>query len=139
MLSTVNHDLHRARRGAVAAFFSKSNVRKVDFIIRENIQKLLKRFKEFEESGEPLNIAYAFKALTSDVINTYSYGESIRNLEKPDFNAPLWQLFHSLSQTDAFTNHYAWFLPTIRMLPTWVLIAMGQGHLVAFEIVSQPA
>ena len=72
MLATADHAHHRLRRAPVAPFFSKSNVRKLDYVLHENISKLKTRLKEWEESGEPLNILNGYKALTSDVITTYA-------------------------------------------------------------------
>ena len=72
MISTVDHAHHRLRRAPVAPFFSKANVRKLDYVLHENISKLMMRLKEWEKSGEPLNILDAFKALTSDIITVYA-------------------------------------------------------------------
>lgn len=72
ILATVDHGHHRLRRAPVAPFFSKANVRKLDYVLHENIAKFMGRLKEWESSGEPLNMLDAYKALTSDVITTYA-------------------------------------------------------------------
>jgi cytochrome P450 len=72
MLATVDHSHHRMRRAPVAPFFSKSNVRKLDYVLHENIAKFRTRLREMEVNGEPFNILNGFKALTSDVITTYA-------------------------------------------------------------------
>jgi hypothetical protein len=72
MVATVDHALHRLRRAPVAPFFSKANVRKLDYVLHENMAKFKSRLREFEDSGEPLNILEGYKALTSDIITTYA-------------------------------------------------------------------
>lgn len=72
MIATVDHTHHRLRRAPVAPFFSKANVRKLDYVLHENVVKFKSRLREFENSGEPFNILDGFKALTSDVITTYA-------------------------------------------------------------------
>ncbi|KAG0645178.1 Cytochrome P450 monooxygenase [Hyphodiscus hymeniophilus] len=71
-VSTVDHAHHRLRRAPVAPFFSKTNVRKLDYVLHENLRKLMMRLKEWEKSGEPLNLLNAYKSLTSDIITTYA-------------------------------------------------------------------
>jgi hypothetical protein len=76
MVATVEHNHHRLRRGAVAQFFSKANIRRLDYVLKDNVKKFLGRLQEFEENGEPLNILEGFKALTSDILTIYALGES---------------------------------------------------------------
>ena len=54
IFGTTDHDLHRIRRAAVAPFFSKGAVRKLQPIIEERIDALLGRFREFQASSTPL-------------------------------------------------------------------------------------
>jgi hypothetical protein len=58
-----------------------------------------------------------FKALTSDVLTTYAFGESHNYLEVKDFNKPFWDLFQDLSHNDAMTNHFPLLLPFMMSLP----------------------
>lgn len=72
MIATADHSHHRLRRSPVAPFFSKANVRKLDHVLHDTIGKLMGRFKEWEISGEPLNILNAYKAMTGDIVTTYA-------------------------------------------------------------------
>jgi cytochrome P450 len=65
MFGTNDHDLHRIRRAAVNPFFSKGAVRKLQPIIDERIDALLARFREFQDSGAPIPLNYAFSAYTN--------------------------------------------------------------------------
>ena len=42
MVATISHDMHRKRRGAMASFFSKASVRKVEPIIKKSLQPAFK-------------------------------------------------------------------------------------------------
>lgn len=63
--STVSADLHRIRRSALNPFFSMTSVRRLQPLIQEKVDILLKRLREFQESGEHVNIAHAFSAYTN--------------------------------------------------------------------------
>lgn len=91
-----------------------------------------------EEEGEPFNILNAFRALASDVITTYAFGQNNKNLELKDFNAGLWELFRGLSAIGALNNHFEWILPMIRSLPEWMHRAMGMEYVLAWEKVLDP-
>jgi cytochrome P450 len=65
VFGTWEHDKHKMRRGALGVFFSLQSVRKLDPLIRERVSQLLKRFREFKESGEVMMMSWAFAALTN--------------------------------------------------------------------------
>lgn len=64
-LSTVNHDRHRMRRGAIAPFFSMQNVQKLQPIIQAKVGILRRRLVERWGNPEPINVSHAFSALTN--------------------------------------------------------------------------
>jgi hypothetical protein len=109
MAATVEHNVHSLRRGAVAHFFSKANFTRLDYVLKDNVKKFLRRLQEFWESGEPVNVLNGFKALTSDILTTYAFGESHCYLDVKDFNKPFWDLFYELTHFDAMTNHLPLF------------------------------
>jgi len=65
VFSAVKHDQHRIRRAALNPFFSKGKVRSLQPLIEEVVRKLLARFEEFHQLGEPLPISFGFAALTN--------------------------------------------------------------------------
>lgn len=65
MFATVEHDLHRNRRAALAPYFSMSSVRKLQPLIQERIDLLLKRIKEFRDTDRIMNASCMFAALTN--------------------------------------------------------------------------
>lgn len=66
--ATVDHGMHRIRRGAMAKMFSKESMRGLEPHISTSMQKLWSRFDEFRTSGQPLDLLPAFAALTVRLI-----------------------------------------------------------------------
>ena len=90
--NTLNHDLHRVRRGAMSKIFSKESIRRLEPIITEMIQKLYGRLEEFQQTGEPINLSPMFGAFTNDLISEYTYGLSLNWLDAPLFNQPFFDM-----------------------------------------------
>lgn len=84
--ATADHDLHRTRRAAMSKMFSKESVRRLEPIMRTNMNKLLVRLKEFQENGKEINLLPMFGAFTNDVISEYAYGFSLNWVQAPQFN-----------------------------------------------------
>jgi hypothetical protein len=66
-LSTIDHDVHRMRRSAIAPFFSSGNVRKLEPVIQSKVSILLQRLLKFSDGNgkEVLNLSHAFSAFTN--------------------------------------------------------------------------
>ena len=90
--ATLNHDVHRARRGAMSKIFSKEFIRRLEPIMTEMIEKLCGRLKGFQETGEPINLLPMFGAFTNDLISEYTYGLSLDWLDAPLFNQPFFDM-----------------------------------------------
>lgn len=132
----IDHHLHRGRRSAIAPYFSKTNVRKLDYILQENVGKLVSRLKACEESGEPFNILLVYWCMTNDIITTYAFGESNSYLDMPDFNAPLFGVFRDLLKMIHLKDHFDFILPALDSLSDWAKNAMGMGPMLILENVS---
>lgn len=51
--------------------------------------ELCNRFDNASETGEPINLKYAYSAATLDVMNEYCFSEKSKYLSKPDFGRKL--------------------------------------------------
>ncbi|KAJ0344066.1 hypothetical protein KNSL1_009713 [Colletotrichum chrysophilum] len=83
--STVPHDLHRLRRGALNPFFSVRSVTQLEPLIRSKVEKLSARFGEIAQTGEVVRLDAAFMALTMDIICDYAFANDRKYLDEPDF------------------------------------------------------
>lgn len=84
--ATADHNLHRTRRAAMSKMFSKESVRRLEPVMRRNLDKLLLRLRAFQESGAVVQQLPMWGAFTSDVITEYAYGFSMNWLDKDGFN-----------------------------------------------------
>jgi len=76
--STVPHDLHRLRRGVLNPYFSKGNILRLEPVILERIEKLSKRLADAAAREEIVRLDVAFRALTTDTILEYAFGQDTR-------------------------------------------------------------
>lgn len=53
------------RRSALSPFFSKASVRRLQPVIWEKVDKLLRRLDEFKNTGQPVRMDIAYAAFTN--------------------------------------------------------------------------
>ncbi len=123
--STVPHDLHRRRRAALNPFFSKAAVRRLEPEIRQLVNRLCERLKEFQGSGEPVDLGLVFAALTTDVVTEYSFGRAYGCLKAPDFNPKLYRAVQANTKTSVLAKQFGWMIPLSRSLPHWMVKALN--------------
>ncbi|KAF2827408.1 cytochrome P450 monooxygenase-like protein [Ophiobolus disseminans] len=72
--STVNHDLHRARRTPFNKFFSRQQMLKLEGEVFDFAQKTTEKMLASAGKGA-FNVKEAFNCFTGDVISQYAFGE----------------------------------------------------------------
>ena len=139
MLGTVPHDHHRLRRMALNPFFSRRSVLQLEPMIRSLVEKLCARLEGFKQSGEPVNLKYAYAALTMDVITEYSFADNTGSLDQEDFSPNWADVVDSVSEQSALNKQYGWLLPLMKMSPIWVVEKMNPQmmSMINWQIVSQ--
>ena len=89
---TVSHALHRRRRGAFSSFFSKTSVRRLQPVIQSLIDVLCEKISQKLDTGESVDMVYAYSALTQDVITEYCFSNCRNVLEMKDFSPRNYEL-----------------------------------------------
>ena len=84
--TTVNHSVHRHRRGAFSKFFSKMSVRRLQPEIQSRVDRLCDKLSEKVDTGLPVDMAHAYSALTQDVITEYCFSNCRNVLEAEEFS-----------------------------------------------------
>lgn len=120
-VSTINHNLHRIRRAAVAPFFSTSSVQKLEPIIRSIILKAISKLHGTHGSGTPVNLVTFYSALTGDIISEYAFGRSLDNIERPDFAAEWHQMWMDLSEMGHFIKQFPRVTRVLQAMPLWLV------------------
>jgi hypothetical protein len=105
-IATVEHDMHRMRRGAMSRMFSKDSIRRLEPIMQENLGKLFGRLQEYQDSGKPLNMLPVYSAFTNDLIAEYAFGINCDWLGNPEFNKDFFPVV-SLSQLGSSLDRWA--------------------------------
>ncbi|TAQ87580.1 hypothetical protein B7494_g4085 [Chlorociboria aeruginascens] len=121
VFATVDHDLHRKRRAALAPFFSMQSVRRLYPLIQERVDVLVMRLRGFRDTGEVLMASWAFAALTNDVVMTYSFARNDNRLEAPDFDPSFRDASFFGSTAGNFMKHAPWLNSVFLGLPDSVV------------------
>lgn len=118
---TASHELHRIRRAAVANFFSKAALQRLEPGVQYVIDKLVYRLEGLKDTGRPVNLYDVFACMTADVISQYSFAESYEFLDDQDF-APHWhQTLLHLSITIPLLKHLGFLRPVLESMPEWLV------------------
>ncbi|KAK0658647.1 cytochrome P450 monooxygenase aflU [Lasiodiplodia hormozganensis] len=111
-VTTVKHEVHRRRRGAISKFLSAANVAKLEPRVHVHLKKMLDRFDEFGRAGKPCDCFNAFRSLTMDVISMFCEPTPRHNLDAPDFDPPM----HRTIRTAAQTMDIQKFIPIMQIM-----------------------
>ena len=120
MVATLDHDLHRKRRGLLSHYFSKLSVRRLEPVIQATAAKLCARLAADKANGESVNIMSAYCALTADLISEYSFGHSYGLLSAPAYGPELYTAIVGNSEKMHVTKQFDWFIPLLQRLPAWL-------------------
>lgn len=123
--STTSFELHRQRRGLLNPYFSKKTILSDGLpIIRENLAKLLTRFRKISQTGEVARIDVAFMALTLDIIYSYTLHVDTNYVEEDDFH----EIWHRVNRAGfkgmALNRHFPWFTWIMNRIPVPVMLKM---------------
>lgn len=120
--TTINHDLHRYRRGLLSSFFSKeTTVRLLVPIVCDKIAKVMDILDRHKNSGAPVKVQLLFTATTNDIITEYSFGKSWDSLSSPDLNEDYFDAIHDLPKQFHLMAYHPWlFWPLLQMPQTWL-------------------
>ncbi|KAG7453091.1 cytochrome P450 [Guyanagaster necrorhizus] len=109
--------LAKKRRDILSPFFSRRSILGLERIIQSKVDLLVTRLSE--DCTKPINLHFAFKSTTMDVITAYCYARSFDTLSHPDFTHPV--LLSSERAVPMITSirHF----PTLQILhhlPEWL-------------------
>jgi cytochrome P450 len=72
--STVNHELHRARKAPLSKFFSRQQMLKLEGEVHEFAQATINKMLKSAGKGA-FDVKEAFNCFTADIISQYAFGE----------------------------------------------------------------
>ena len=135
--TTISHDLHRIRRGAMNPFFSKQKVLSLEPVVQAQVDKLVNRFEAFAANGKVAPIGVAYGALAMDIITEYAMERSYGNLDHEDFNENLSDVVRGFGTFWRMSKHFQNLPLVFKHLPKRLLRKMNPRliHWRSFQIV----
>jgi hypothetical protein len=97
---TVEHEVHRKRRGAMNPFFSKASIVANMSTIQEKLTVMCERLDRVAGSREVLDLESIYLAVTTDVLTQCSYGWSYDYVHNPEW-AMTWKLVNTGGRASA--------------------------------------
>ncbi len=121
IFATVEHELHRARRGYLNPYFSKRAIVGLEPIIHERIGRLCMRLQEAMHQGQVIDLDSAFSALTADIITLRFYGEHFDYLGNKDFKFVITDAFLGLTSYANLARFFPSLVASFKNLPIRIL------------------
>ncbi|EFR02013.1 trichodiene oxygenase [Nannizzia gypsea CBS 118893] len=125
-----DHYAHKARRRAIAPFFSKSNIVARHDLLHKNIKKLSQRIASLE--GATFNLGAAISAFARDNANELIVGKYYNELDVEDFGIGLSLASQGAGVFWRTTKHIRWFGPSMRAMPIEWAKKMADKHTQSF-------
>jgi len=121
IFGTVPFEVHRKRRGAISALFSKSQAIKEEPVIYNKVELLFKRLDEQIKRDGFAEMRMNYLAFATDTVADYCLETSLKLLENED-KAVLWQdTITSLANTAPLARQWSWVTPLALKVPLWIV------------------
>ncbi|KAF2011419.1 putative cytochrome P450 [Aaosphaeria arxii CBS 175.79] len=118
-VTTVPVPLHKIRRGAVAPFFSRANVSKLEPRTLAHVKQLCERVRQHQIDGKVVDISNAFRCLATDVVTDYAAPTTRNYLAHEDFAAKENGTLRGTSVLIHWNRHIRFTFPLVRVIPRW--------------------
>lgn len=121
---TVEHEVHRKRRGALNPFFSKASIVANLPIIQEKLAIMCDRLDKIAGSREVLDLESIYLALTTDVLTQCSYGWTYDYIHHPEW-AMTWKLVNTGGRASAaIVRSFPLIGAIVRSMPVSVAVKL---------------
>ncbi|KAI0506709.1 trichodiene oxygenase [Xylaria bambusicola] len=138
LLFTTQHELHKARRQPLNAYFSKSRVSSRQSVINRHMDKLCDRISAFAESHRTFNLGAAITAAVRDVAFDFILDKNYRSLDKDDFDEPMVMASSGSGQVWRVSKHMRFIAPILRAVPIdWIIKYGNHGTKLFFRFLKE--
>ncbi|KAK5081460.1 hypothetical protein LTR70_010535 [Exophiala xenobiotica] len=118
---TSSYSQHRQRRKALNRFFSLSAILDHEKQVRKCVLQLCARLEEHRQTNRPVVLGSVFRSLATDVISQYALPEGFNLLSERDLGKEYHNVNRKLSGVAAYNRHLPFIIPTLMVLPTWLV------------------
>jgi cytochrome P450 len=126
-LATIDHELHRVRRGILSPYFAKRSIVRLEPIIQERIDRLCMRLEESLRQAMAVDLDSAFAALTADIVTHYFYGSPSDYLGSKNFKFEVRDAILGLIGFYHLTRFLPVLASTIKKLPIPIVRLLQPG------------
>ncbi|KAK8130693.1 trichodiene oxygenase [Apiospora kogelbergensis] len=119
--ATVDHSLHRQRRGYMNPYFARRSIVSLEPLIHERIMALLRRLDQAHATGTPISLDKAFSAMAADIITSHCFGYHYDYLGLPDLHDPIRKGLKGMSGVFHWTRFLPWLSRLMKALPVAVV------------------
>jgi len=120
ILTVIDHDAHKTRRGALNAFFSRRSVLGLEDVVWSKARKMCDMIQsalEGNPDGTSFDLNRAVRALTVDIITEYAYGRCWDQLDKDDFGTAYQAAIRAIQTIFVWFQTFPFVLPVFGLLP----------------------
>lgn len=122
---TSDYDLHRVRRGAQRSYFTQSSIARFLPKLDSIIDKLCTRLQEFKVTGQPVNLANAYRSLATDAVTEFAFHKSYNLLDPPDFAAAFHRNIRNFPELGIWHRHFGIILGALEATPAWLVRSLS--------------
>jgi hypothetical protein len=121
MLSTVDHDHHRVRKGFLKNFFSRRSLEPLAPFIQASVRRLCQKLEHAHDESETVQLDSLYADLTADTITHYSFGGSYNYLGREAKQHDIQHGAHRVANGFHVNRFFPVFRRIVSTLPIWVL------------------
>lgn len=111
MFGTIHHDIHRKRRNAMGAVFSKGAAAASEDMIYSNAELLLQRVQDQIKTNGSAEMRTNFLAFSTDTLSHHCFGHNI-NLLVDDDKAVGWKrTIRAIAILTPLAKQFPWIIP----------------------------
>lgn len=114
--STVNHEVHRMRKGALSKYFSRQQMLKLEGEVKEFAQMTVDKMLRYA-GREPFDVKEAFNCFTADIMSQYAFGESMGFIAQDGWEPNLATWVKSFFQSAYMMRHNVFARTMAQLLP----------------------
>lgn len=123
--NTIEADLHKVRRGAIAPFFSRRSINALEPSLIEFVNQTCHRLQDFKDSKSPVDLRLLFSCMTTDIITDYAFPHCFGLLSTPDLSPDWRNTFANGLRNFHWFKHFLSLWNILRSIPDKMLIKMA--------------
>jgi len=121
-LATESPEAHRIKRSAINPFFSRRKVLSLEEVVQDAAKKVVSRMQSAFETSGHLDLHYAFRAVSVDVITDYAFDESYKLLDAPDFGKEFFDVIRGFGPATLFFQTFPIVRYVALRVPRWLSV-----------------